>query len=69
MPSAATAPTRTRFAGRWTGDNASTHLAPRTLLWDDAAEGTGSPWRFEPDAADASSAGWWLGYTPEEASR
>ena len=58
-----------RAAGRWTGDNASTHLAPRTLLWDDAAEGTRSPWRFAPDAADASSAGWWLGYTPEEASR
>jgi len=56
-----------RLGGRWTGANASAHVAPRTLLWDDAAERSGSAWRFEPDEADAAPAGWWLGFTPEEA--
>ena len=56
-----------RLGGRWTGANASAHVSPRTLLWDDAAERSGSAWRFEPDEADAAPAGWWLGFTPEEA--
>jgi len=58
-----------RVAGRWTGDDASTQLAPCTLLWDDAVERPASPWRFEPDAADGSPVGWWLGYAPAEAAR
>ena len=57
-----------RVAGRWTGDDASTRLAPRTLLWSDDPKLPATPWRFEPDQPDGSPAGWWLGYTPDEAA-
>jgi environmental stress-induced protein Ves len=57
-----------RVAGRWTGDDASTRLAPRTLLWSDDASLPAMPWRFEADRPDGSPAGWWLGYTPDEAA-
>lgn len=52
----------TATAGRWSGDGRSCELGAHALLWDDAS-GPGD-WAFVPDAADASPAGWWLGFTP-----
>ena len=57
-----------RVAGRWSGDNASARLAPRTLLWSDDASLRATPWRFDADQPDGSPPGWWLGCTPDEAA-
>jgi environmental stress-induced protein Ves len=57
-----------RVAGRWTGDDASARLAPRPLLGSVDAARPATPWRFDTDTPGEAPAGWWLGYTPDEAA-
>jgi len=53
----------TAVAGRWSADDERRDVAAHTLLWTGAA--STAHWRFAPEDARATSAGWWLGYTPE----